>query len=355
MTAHARIQSKREETGSSKSPFPGLAPGSCARRGCDAGPAEPTRRGHEFGLIDVLPRPGRFVQRQVEAPTDMREEEQEVPLQPGELAAAATGGGELRARDRERLESHFGADLSGVRLHADARAHGLCRQLNARAFAYGDHVFFREGNYRPESPDGRFLLAHELSHVMQQRSGRAHAVDGSRLEHEANGEARAATAAPRELAAPTRERAVGQVKRVQRWRYATAADANPLPGAYVVVPAAHRARVNAAMAIIERIVNDRANFGACHQFFEDNCPGGGPNTLTDELASAIVWRRSAPPADMLASSVAGTDHIAYARSFPVGRWAVAASFIHELIHTCGQASHAIGDDAKAACGRLPNI
>ena len=42
-------------------------------------------------------------------------------------------------------------------------------------------------------------------------------------------------------------------------------------------------------------------------------------------------------------------------SFRIGRWTIAASLIHELIHTCGQPSHDIGDRAKGVCGRLPDV
>ena len=295
----------------------------------------------------------KLVQRQADSIAPVGDEE-EIPLQPGELDDAATGGARLATGDRLRLEADFTADLEGVRIHADSRANALCRQVRARAFTYGDHVFFRTGEYRPENADGRLLLAHELAHVLQQRSGRANAADDARLEHEADRDARACVS-PGTCGTPAAVGSAGiRQRRVQRWRYATAADGNPLPS-YAVVPAAHRPRVNQAMGIIQRIVNHRANFRRCHEFFQNHCPGGGANTLTNELAAAIVWRRVHPPAAMLASSVAGTHHIAYANAYPIGRWAIAASFIHELIHTCGVASHDVGDDAKAACGRLPNV
>jgi hypothetical protein len=72
---------------------------------------------------------------------------------------------------RGRMESAIGADFSGVRVHTDARADRLSRAVNARAFTVGQDVYFREGAYQPGSSSGRELLAHELTHVVQQSGG----------------------------------------------------------------------------------------------------------------------------------------------------------------------------------------
>ena len=81
----------------------------------------------------------------------------------------ARGGGQgMDHGTRTRMESAFGADFSGVRIHTDARADGLSQSLSARAFTTGRDVFFRHGEYSPGSSSGRELLAHELTHVVQQ-------------------------------------------------------------------------------------------------------------------------------------------------------------------------------------------
>ena len=81
----------------------------------------------------------------------------------------ARGGGQgLDQRTRGQMESAFGADFSGVRIHTDSRADSLNHSLSARAFATGRDVFFRQGEYNPGSSGGRELLAHELTHVVQQ-------------------------------------------------------------------------------------------------------------------------------------------------------------------------------------------
>ena len=81
----------------------------------------------------------------------------------------ARGGGQgMDHGTRTRMESSFGADFAAVRIHTDAHADGLNQSLGARAFTTGRDVFFRHGEYNPGSSSGRELLAHELTHVVQQ-------------------------------------------------------------------------------------------------------------------------------------------------------------------------------------------
>ena len=88
----------------------------------------------------------------------------------GEVARKVEGlrgaGVPLGEEARSGLEASFGADLSDVRVHTDERADALARRVNADAFSAGRDVFFRSGSYRPESPAGRSLLAHEVTHVL---------------------------------------------------------------------------------------------------------------------------------------------------------------------------------------------
>jgi hypothetical protein len=66
------------------------------------------------------------------------------------------------------MESRFDADFSQVRFHMDATAVQMCNEIGARAFAYKNHVYFNRGQYQPDTDSGRFLIAHELTHVIQQ-------------------------------------------------------------------------------------------------------------------------------------------------------------------------------------------
>ncbi|MGF6778289.1 DUF4157 domain-containing protein [Paraburkholderia sp. GAS334] len=84
------------------------------------------------------------------------------------IDAARSSGRAMDHGTRTRMETAFGADFSGVRLHTDAHADGLSRSLSARAFTTGRDVFFRHGEYSPGTSSGRELLAHELTHVVQQ-------------------------------------------------------------------------------------------------------------------------------------------------------------------------------------------
>ena len=125
---------------------------------------------------------------------------------------------------------------------------------------------------------------------------------------------------------------------------------------FVEVPKEHKDRVDAAVGIVSRVVNDPTNYPACPKFFETNCPGGTATSLVDSFNAGVIWFNEGAKSDELGAANRGTHDIAYtATSFRIGRWAMAASLIHELMHTCGQADHDICDQAKEACGRLPDI
>jgi hypothetical protein len=78
------------------------------------------------------------------------------------------GPGEpLDSAARASMEPHFQRDFSNVRIHVDARADAAAKQIDAIAFAHGNHIFFGKGNYDPHGQQGRGILAHELAHVAQ--------------------------------------------------------------------------------------------------------------------------------------------------------------------------------------------
>jgi hypothetical protein len=85
---------------------------------------------------------------------------------------ATRGSGEpLPESSRAFFEQRFGRDFSDVRVHADPEAADLAKSLRAHAFARDQHIYFAPGRYQPESSAGRHLLAHELTHTLQQRQG----------------------------------------------------------------------------------------------------------------------------------------------------------------------------------------
>lgn len=85
-----------------------------------------------------------------------------------QLDALAGGGQPLPIHARRLFESRLGHDFSQVRVHTDGQAAHTAAQLNARAYTRGRDIVFGSGEYAPESPSGKHLLAHELTHVVQQ-------------------------------------------------------------------------------------------------------------------------------------------------------------------------------------------
>ncbi|ATW51858.1 hypothetical protein CGZ69_32760 [Streptomyces peucetius subsp. caesius ATCC 27952] len=86
------------------------------------------------------------------------------------------GGRPLDAEVRADMEALLGHDFGDVRVHTDSAAHESAKSVNAHAYTAGSHVVFQRDAYDPGSHQGRTTLAHELTHVVQQRSG---PVDGT--------------------------------------------------------------------------------------------------------------------------------------------------------------------------------
>ncbi|MEO7717246.1 MAG: DUF4157 domain-containing protein, partial [Capsulimonas sp.] len=80
----------------------------------------------------------------------------------------AGGGAPLDAETRGFMEPRFGRDFSNVRIHTDVQAARSAEEVSARAYTVGSDIAFRSGEYSPGGSDGKRLLAHELTHVVQQ-------------------------------------------------------------------------------------------------------------------------------------------------------------------------------------------
>ncbi len=93
-----------------------------------------------------------------------------------ELHAGMAGGISLPEPVRSPMESAMGADLSGVRIHTGSAAARLSESIHAQAFTYRYHIYFNQGKYDPGSFSGRHLLAHELTHTVQQGASPAGAA-----------------------------------------------------------------------------------------------------------------------------------------------------------------------------------
>lgn len=106
-------------------------------------------------------------------------------------AALRTPGQGLHPATRTSMERRFGYDFSHVRVHTDARAAESAREVNALAYTVGRDIVFGAGQYAPQAPTGKTLLAHELTHVVQQGQ---------------------ATAAPNQVASTSHESAEGEAE-----------------------------------------------------------------------------------------------------------------------------------------------
>jgi len=84
------------------------------------------------------------------------------------LHNSTTGGQSMADPVGQSMAVRFGADFSGVRIHTGTGAQQMSKQLNAHAFTYGNHIYFNSGRYDPQSKAGQTLLAHELTHTIQQ-------------------------------------------------------------------------------------------------------------------------------------------------------------------------------------------
>jgi antitoxin (DNA-binding transcriptional repressor) of toxin-antitoxin stability system len=84
------------------------------------------------------------------------------------LNSSKGGGSPLPQNTKTEMESGFGADFSNVRVHNDSNAVQMNKQLGSQAFAKGNDIYFNEGKFNPSSQSGKHLLAHELTHTVQQ-------------------------------------------------------------------------------------------------------------------------------------------------------------------------------------------
>ncbi|WP_157073398.1 eCIS core domain-containing protein, partial [Kribbia dieselivorans] len=110
--------------------------------------------------------------------------------------AQASPGRALDPSVRRRMEGRFGQDFSAVRLHDDAAGQAAALGVRARAWTLGQHVGFAPGEYRPGSPEGDHLLAHELAHVVQQGGAGRRSAIAPVLHRQAAGTGATPTQAP---------------------------------------------------------------------------------------------------------------------------------------------------------------
>lgn len=109
-----------------------------------------------------------MVQRQSDGRSSYEDGMAATPELEASIQQARGSGQPLADNIRKPMEQAFGADFSGVKVHTDAHSERLNRSIQAKAFTTGQDIFFRQGAYSPESRGGQELIAHELTHVVQQ-------------------------------------------------------------------------------------------------------------------------------------------------------------------------------------------
>ncbi len=87
-----------------------------------------------------------------------------------QIQSAKGGGLPMEDSIKSEMESGFGHDFSNVRIHTGSGASNMNKSLGAKAFTTGNDIFFNEGEYQPNAKSGKQLLAHELTHTLQQGS-----------------------------------------------------------------------------------------------------------------------------------------------------------------------------------------
>lgn len=89
------------------------------------------------------------------------------------ISSTRGSGNPLPKNTQNEMGGKIGADFSGVKIHTDNKAVQLSQELGAKAFTVGNNVYFNQGQYNPNSGDGKRLMAHELAHVVQQTSAKS--------------------------------------------------------------------------------------------------------------------------------------------------------------------------------------
>jgi hypothetical protein len=251
----------------------------------------------------------------IQRPPDNEEEEElQAKSKPGETPTVTPsleshinslkgGGKPLDSATRAFFEPSFGHDFSPIRIHADSNAAETAKLVNARAFTLGGNMVFGSGEYQPQSREGRRLLGHELTHVVQQ------------------GVVRPASAADR----PRRIQPSLQPDTIQRWNLGTA----PAPAGWdVITDPLHLRRYNQAEAIVQRVLTSRR----CLAFFRANCTSGAANPLQEAFDRANVYIRLVD--DTATGEQIGDDISFNLRAFRIGRWRIANALLHETFHVC---------------------
>ncbi|WOD42843.1 eCIS core domain-containing protein [Hwangdonia lutea] len=227
------------------------------------------------------------------------------------LKKSKGSGQKLSQPVKQTMENGFGADFSHVNIHTDNQAIQMSKRIKAQAFTHGNDIYFNKGKYNPSSRSGKHLLAHELTHTIQQK---------------------------------------GMVqKKIQKLSYGSGSAPHT---DYSAVPKNEKGRIDKAMGIVKKIANSQKKYPVCHNFFKDNTPSGTSKTLKEVFDRTHVWFDK--DNSVYGSSIVPNDLAYTSETWRWGRWSLAGMFIHEMMHLAGQDNEATNDLATKKC-RLPDI
>jgi hypothetical protein len=215
------------------------------------------------------------------------------------------GGQPLPASTRAFFEPRLGYDFSQVGIHSDARAIESARSIKALAYTVGNDIVFASGRYEQATAKDRRLLAHELTHTVQQGRGDVPLIQRAMQ--------------PGSGASPV------------NWRRDDGT-------AFVlsVVPPGEQQRVNAAIGMVAEVAMSPNDYPACHELFQERCPNGQNNTFQTVYNAARVWKLTNPQGTELARGDVNGSNIAYTQSgYAQGTRGLAETLTHELMHNCG--------------------
>ena len=142
---------------------PGTQPMSLQMRDGQTAAQPPVQPGPTQVLADPAKKEDIPIQRKADAASEL-----EPDAAPEVESVLSSSGKSLDPETRRTMESRIGFDFGKVRIHSDSRAAASARSLQARAYAVGSDIVFGPGRYAPNTTDGRRLLAHELTHIVQQ-------------------------------------------------------------------------------------------------------------------------------------------------------------------------------------------
>jgi len=160
------------------------------QRGVQAEPAAQRQEEEELQLKPLVQLQEEEEELQMKPLVQLQEEEEEIQTKSSlrgnaddsfeagrafedRLAAQKGSGSPLPDETRSFMENRFGADFSGVRVHTGGEAVQLNRDLSAQAFTHGQDIYMGGGKFSPDTEAGKRLLAHELTHVVQQGGAQA--------------------------------------------------------------------------------------------------------------------------------------------------------------------------------------